>query len=242
LQAIERSSGAVVNENSKNDGTGFVFLGGTVHEQWKAAALKTLLVTLRQDEPPLDNLALADRNWLTTALTHLIKIDESRRAENVCENAYCIFEVGRTYFQCLAPPFGTYLRCESVSENFVPELAATLTPEKKNRLAEEFGFTAPGYSRNFSQKIEIKGKDDLAYVARMVFRVLRDVYGVEDFGAAQFKLMLPKPAPPIPEPAPLPIQTPPELPAEKPYVVYVDDNFHFMNEEGGVRNARRGRK
>jgi hypothetical protein len=107
-----------LNKNPKNDETGFVFLGGAVHEQWKAAALKTLLVTLRQDEPPLDNLPLVDQNWLTTALSHLIKIDDSRRAENALGDAYCIFEVGRAYFQCLAPFFGTYLRCESVSENF----------------------------------------------------------------------------------------------------------------------------
>jgi hypothetical protein len=102
-------------------------------------------------------------NWLTNAMTYLIRIDESRRVENVYDNAYCIFEVGRIYFQCLAPPFGTYLRCESVSENFVPELAAILTPERKGRLTREFGFTAPGYSKNFSQKIEIKGREDLAY-------------------------------------------------------------------------------
>jgi hypothetical protein len=172
-----------------------------------------------------------DQNWLAVAMDHLTRIDESRRVPNANENAYCIFDVGRAYFQCLAPSFGTYLRCESVSENFRPELAAILTPEKRDRLVREFGFTAPGYSKNFSQKIEIKGTDDLAYVARMAFRVLRDVYGVADFGAAQFSLSLPTPAPPIPEPAPLPVRIPPELPAENPYVVYVDDNFHYMNEE-----------
>lgn len=63
----------------------------------------------------------------------------------------------------------------------------------------EFGFTAPGYSKNFSQNIDIKGKDDLAYVARMAFRVLRDVYDVRDFSAARFKLTLAKPSRPIPE-------------------------------------------
>jgi hypothetical protein len=40
-------------------------------------------------------------------------------------------------------------------------------------------------------KTEIKGQDDLAHVARMAFRVLRDVYNVKDFGAVQFKLTLP---------------------------------------------------
>ncbi len=166
-------------------------------------------------------------------MTHLIQIDKSRRADNVFGSAYCIFEVGPAYFQCLAPPFGMYLRCEAASEKFVHELAAILTPVKKNQLVQEFGFTAPGYSKNFSQKIEIKGKEDLAYVARMAFRVLRDVYGVKDFGATQFKLTLPKPAPPIPELASLPIEVLAEPSAEKPYRVFVDDNFHYMRDKSG---------
>jgi hypothetical protein len=66
----------------------------------------------------------------------------------------------------------------------------------------------------------------------MAFRVLRDVYGVKDFGAAQIKLSIPKPALPIPEGVvPLPIQTPAQSVAEKPYVVFVDDNYHYMDEE-----------
>jgi hypothetical protein len=58
----------------------------------------------------------------------------------------------------------------------VPEVASILTQAKRNQLEHEFGFAAPGHSKNFSQKIEIKGKEDLAYVARLAFRVLRDVY------------------------------------------------------------------
>ncbi|HWJ19015.1 MAG TPA: hypothetical protein VNR65_09850 [Geobacterales bacterium] len=142
-------------------------------------------------------MSLADQNWLAVALAYLIQIDESRRAENAYGSSYCIFEAGRAYFQCLAPSFGTYLRCEAVSEKFVPEMGAILTPEKRDRLVQEFGFTAPGYSKNFSQKIEIKDKDDLAYVARMAFRVLRDVYAVTDFGATKFKVLLPEPAKPV---------------------------------------------
>ncbi len=120
-------------------------------------------------------------------MAHLIEIDQSRRVENVNENAYCIFEVGPVYFQCLAPSFGTYLRCKSVSEKFAPELGAILTLEKKDRLVREFGFIAPGHSKNFSQKIEIMEKRDLAYVARMAFRVLRDIYDVKNLGATNFK-------------------------------------------------------
>ncbi len=132
-----------------------------------------------------------------TALAHLIQIDESRRVENVFGDAYCIFEAGRAYFQCLAPSFGTYLRCEAVSEKFIPEMGAILTPEKRNRLVQEFDFAAPGYSKNFSQKIDIVSKEDLAFVARMAFRVLRDVYDVTDFGAAKFKVSIPEPAKPV---------------------------------------------
>ena len=77
-------------------------------------------------------------------------------------------------------------------------MEAILTPEKRDRLVQEFGFAAPGYSKNFSQKIEIKGNDDLAYVARMVFRVLRNIYDVKDFGSTKFKLSILKPALPIP--------------------------------------------
>jgi hypothetical protein len=62
---------------------------------------------------------------------------------------------GFTSSPCLAPSFGTYLRCESVSEKFIPEIGAILTPEKRDQLVREFGFTAPGYSKNFSQKIEV---------------------------------------------------------------------------------------
>ena len=46
----------------------------------------------------LGNLTLADLNWLTIAFAHLIRIDESRRAENARGNSYCVFEGGRAYF------------------------------------------------------------------------------------------------------------------------------------------------
>jgi hypothetical protein len=76
-------------------------------------------------------------------------------------------------------------------------MGGILTPEKRDRLVQEFGFAAPGYSKNFSQKIEIEDKDDLAYVARMAFRVLRDVYNVTDFRATKFKVSIPTPAKPV---------------------------------------------
>jgi hypothetical protein len=93
-------------------------------------------------------------------------------------------------FQCFAPSHDRYLRCESVSKEYVPEIAQVLTREKKDRLVREFGFTPPGSSKNFSRKIEIQNSFDLAYVARLAFRILRDVYDVTDFGLAEFKSSL----------------------------------------------------
>lgn len=188
-------------------------------------------MALRPSEPSLGTLSSVDQNWLVAAIDHLIRIDKSRRAENAHGNSYCIFEAGRIYFQCLAPSFGTYLRCESVSEKFVPEVASILTQAKRNQLVHEFGFAARGYSKIFSQKIEIKGMEDLAYVARLAFLVLRDVYDVKDFAATQSKLTLLKPALPVAEPGFLSVSLRAEPLAEKPYVVFVDDNFHFMKEE-----------
>lgn len=57
---------------------------------------------------------------------------------------------------------------------------------------KEFGFAAPGLSKNFSQKIDITSKEDLAFVARMAFRVLRDVYDVTDLVATRFKVSIPE--------------------------------------------------
>src|ERR1700684_3782070 len=106
---------------AKNSGTGFV-LGGMQLSSGKAAAFQTLLTTQRQDESALGNLTVTDQNWLTAAFAHLIQIVESSRAEKTHVSSYCIFEEGRSYFQCLAPSFATYLRCESVSEKFVSEM------------------------------------------------------------------------------------------------------------------------
>ena len=181
---------------ARPSGKAFVIVGARP-SSGKAAAFETLLTTLRHDEPALGSLSLADQNWLAVALAYLIQIDESRRAENASGSSYCIFEAGRAYFQCLAPSFGTYLRCEAVSEKFVPEMRAILTPEKRDRLVQEFGFAAPGYSKNFSQKIDITSKEDLAFVARMALRVLRDIYDVTDFGATKFRVLIPEPAKPV---------------------------------------------
>jgi hypothetical protein len=214
-----------MNSDPKDDGAGLAFGGKT--------EIAILVMTLRPDEAPLGELALVDWRWLETAMTHLTQIDQSRRAVNVCDNAYCTFDVGLAYFQCLAPPFGSYLRCETVSEKCVPEIAEILTPEKRDRLVHEFGFSSS--TKNFEQRIAINGDEDLAYVARMAFRVLKDIYGVKDFGAAKFKLSMPKPALPVAQAIALPISPAMVPAAEKPYVVLVDDNFHYQKEEERYR-------
>ncbi|MBR0851874.1 hypothetical protein JQ543_29335 [Bradyrhizobium diazoefficiens] len=205
------------------------FSDGPVTKRSKAGPCTAVLTNLRQGEAPLDGLSAEDRNWLETAMTHLAEIDQGRRAESVLGSAFCVFETDRGYFQCLAHWSGTSLLCESVSEKNYPAIAAIITPEKADRLVREFGFRAPGDSGNFAQRIDVRGNDDLAYVARLAFRVLRDVYGVKDFSAARFKLSLPKPATPVSAEVALPGLFP--AASEKPYVVFVDDNFHFMDED-----------
>lgn len=152
----------------------------------KPAPSVVILHKLREGEPPLGELSSSEERWLRTAFAYLRRIDYWRRKNGL--DAHCIFEFGRLYFQCLAPPYGRYLRCEAVSENYVPELASILTAERREKLTSEFGFSAPGASKNFSRKIQIEGQRELAFVARLAFRVLRDAYGVGDFEAAKFKI------------------------------------------------------
>jgi hypothetical protein len=52
----------------------------------RASILKSRVMALRPNELTLGNLTLADLNWLTIAFAHLIRIDESRRAENARGN------------------------------------------------------------------------------------------------------------------------------------------------------------
>jgi hypothetical protein len=157
-------------------------------EKWKAHPSIIVLRPLRKEEPPLGRLSPSETRWLETAFVNLTRIDQWRMTES--SDAYCIFEVGPAYFQCLAPPYDRYLRCESVSEGYVPEIGRILTPEKKDRLVREFGFALLGPSKNFSRKIEIHNLFDLAYVARLAFRILREVYDVKDFESTNFKSSL----------------------------------------------------
>ena len=77
--------------------------------------------------------------------------------------------------------------CEAVSAKFVPEIAAVLTTggdEKLHRL----GFEAPEISPNYSQTIKIKAPEDIAYAARLGFRVLKHVFRVANFDSGDVRL------------------------------------------------------
>jgi hypothetical protein len=145
-----------------------------------------ILHRLREGEPPIGQLSPSEEHWLRTAFTFLRRIDYWRRKSG--SGAHCIFQIGLVYFQCLAPTYDRYLRCEAVSAKYVPEVGSIMTPEKRQKLTNELGFSEPGASKNFSRKIQIEGQRDLAFVARLAFRVLRDVYGVGDFEPAKFKI------------------------------------------------------
>jgi hypothetical protein len=80
--------------------------------------------------------------------------------------------------------------CEAVSAKFVPEMAAILTTGG-DEILRRLGFEAPEISPNYSQTIKVKGPEDLAYAARLAFRVLKQVYRVADFGLATFDVKIP---------------------------------------------------
>ena len=204
-----------MTEDLENVGAGFVFHGDNTFEKLQASASAALVAPLQPDEKPLDGLSPVEHHWLATAVQHLIQIDELRKGEIINKSAYCIFEVGSAYFQCRAPNYAKSLLCEAVSAKSAPEIGAVLTPKKKIRLMREFGFAAPSLSPNFSREVEIKSNSDLAYVARMAFRVFRDIYDVNEFSAAIFKLWMPDPV------APLPPQ--PDEPSTANFVLTIDE-------------------
>jgi hypothetical protein len=77
------------------------------------------------------------------------------------------------------------LVCEAVSAKSDPRIASILQAVEINVLSK-LGFNEPDISPNYSQTINIKCVDDLGYVARLGFRVLKEAYLVADFGAATF--------------------------------------------------------
>jgi len=70
----------------------------------------------------------------------------------------------------------------------LPDIAAILTPEKIDCLIGEFGFIAPGRSPNFAQHIQVESTADLAWAARLAYRVFREIYEVKSFDTTKFKV------------------------------------------------------
>ena len=171
---------------------GFVVFGDRVHEQSNASAIKTEITALRPGEPPLGILPPVDQHWLTSAFECLVQIEDYRKGKTAHKTGHCILEVGPAFIQFQAPNPANYVICEAVSGALLPGIAAILTPEKIDRLVGEYGFVAPGRSPNFARRIEIRSRDDLAYAARLAYRIFREIYAVTSFDAAKFKVWAPQ--------------------------------------------------
>ena len=163
--------------------SGFIIMGEHIYQQAKAARAKATLDTLRPGEPPLGSLAPKEQNWLATAFAYLNQIYEKRGAGRPGKEAFCIFEAGKVYVQFLAPCDAETLMCEAVSTKSVPDIAAFLMTEGDETL-RRLGFEPPKISPNYSQTINIKDVADLAFAARLAFRVLKEAYRVADVNSA----------------------------------------------------------
>jgi hypothetical protein len=156
----------------------------------KETRARVAMEALRPDEQPLGSLTSKEQSWLATAFAHLNKLYENRGAGRPANNAVCVFDFGNIYVQFLAPWDAELLVCETVSAKSVPEVVAILTTEG-NAALRRLGFEAPEISPNYSQTIKIEGVEDLAYAARLGFRVLKQVYRVADFGSGTFTENIP---------------------------------------------------
>jgi hypothetical protein len=164
-----------------------------IAESWltqsKETRAKAVVEALRPAEPSLGDLTPEEQSWLATTFAHLNRIYEKRAAGKPGNNAVCVCELGNVYVQFLAPWDAELLVCEAVSAKSVPEIAAILT--KADEALRGLGFEAPASSHNYSQTLKIADVEDLAYAARLGFRVLKQVYRVADFGSATFKINIP---------------------------------------------------
>jgi hypothetical protein len=155
--------------------------------------IEPVLEELRPGEPPLGPLRLHELSWLGAALTYLALIWQHRGEGIPGSRPFCIFsfeaDPGSPYIQFLARSDAELLSCEAVSARSIPEIAAVLRPEAQN-LLRDFGFAAPDTSPNYSQRIDVRGTADLAYAARLAYRVLKQVYGITDFGRGSFQFNL----------------------------------------------------
>lgn len=191
---------------SSAKGTGYVFMGEAVFQQAMQHRALTIVKRLRPDEPSLGPMTSDEQKWLVKAFRCLKAIDGQREKGRPGDEPYCVFGFGDVYVQFLASSISRRLLFEAVSAKYVPAIGEILTSERENHL-RAFGFES-GLSRNYSQRINIENDDDLGCVARLAFRVLKQVYQITGFNSGTFKLHLPKvtevPAPRLPATASTP--------------------------------------
>jgi hypothetical protein len=154
---------------------GYVFLGEHIYQQAKASAENASATALRPGEPPLGNLTPEEQSWVATTFTHLKRIYEAREMGRPGEEAFCIFEAGKTYVQFLASWDAEKLVCEAASAKSVQEIGAVLTMGG-DEILRKMGFEPPEISPNYSQTIEIEGINDLGYAARLALLPPRPEY------------------------------------------------------------------
>jgi hypothetical protein len=189
--AKERSSVLANQANTPDGGTAVTLMGDGIYEQMKATRAMAKITRLRTDEPLLGTLTHDEQDWLTKAFSHLKRIDGERAKQRDQDEPYCIFAFSDNLFvQFLARSHSRRFVCEAVSAKFGLEIAKLLTSERE-ALLYGFGFEPVGVSPNYSQQIDVESDDDLGYAARLAFRVLKQVYQIEDFALGNFKLHVP---------------------------------------------------
>ncbi len=171
---------------------GAAMVGGLILEWWSKKAATAgakdrpwMELVLRPGEPPLGALTRDENYWLAEAIRHVGRIYEKRAVGQPDNCCFCIFSFDTLapYVQFLAPFDAQQLYCEA-------DAAVTLTAEK-DKLLHDFGFAPPGASPNYSQRIQIDSVADLAFSARLAFRVVKQVYEIANFKSATFKLNIP---------------------------------------------------
>src|SRR2546426_7318289 len=106
---------------------------------------RAALYRLRSGESPLGKLTWDERNWLGTAMAHLMHIYQKRAAGRPGSCCFCVFKFpGNIFVQFLASFDAERLACEAVSARY-SAAAAAITLQREN-LLRDFGFDPPGPS------------------------------------------------------------------------------------------------
>ena len=172
------------------DSAGFVFI--PVGDGWMECRGAEIATNLNPDELPLGETGQTGREWLAIASRFLKTIHKARNQAVPGDAPFCIFLSGDVYVQFLAlPDSDSELLAEAVSARSVPEIARLLTPARERQLFE-YGFEFVPNSPNYARTVRIGGRGDVEFLARLSFRILRDVYGVHDFGPTTFTYNAPK--------------------------------------------------